>query len=72
MTLWASRDGQKVTIHGNINLDVKIQGSQVAEFAVTEDAQHVKHLWGSLGKLIEDAEAEAAPQPVHEPERGGF
>ena len=76
MTLWASRDGQKVTIHGNINLDVKIQASYVAEFAVTEDALHVKSLWGSLGRLIEEAEAERAastqPDPVHEPERGGF
>ena len=72
MTLWASRDGQKVTIHGNINLDVKIQGSRVAEFAVTEDAQHVKHLWGSLGTLIEQAEAERAPQPVHEAGPAGF
>ena len=62
MTLWASREGQKVTIHGNINLDVQIKGSRVAEFAVTEDAQHVKLLWGSLGRFIEEAEAERAAE----------
>lgn len=60
MTLWASRDGQKVTIHGNINLDLTVRKSQVAEFAVTEDAQHVKSLWHSLGEHIQAAEAERA------------
>jgi hypothetical protein len=60
MTLWASRDGQKVTIHGNNGLDVKVQDSRVQEFGVTEDAQHVQHFWGQLGELLEQAKQERA------------
>ena len=59
MTLWASRDGQTVTIHGNTNLDVKVELSQVREFSVTEHPAHLKHFWGQLGVLIEQAEAES-------------
>lgn len=62
MTLWAARDGQKITIHGNIHLDVKVQDGRVQEFAVTEDASHVKHFWGQLGTLIEQAETAAAAE----------
>ena len=72
MTLWASRDGQMVTIHGNTDLNVKIQGGRVEEFTVSADAQHIKHFWGTLGTLIEQAEAERAPQPVHEAAPSGF
>ena len=59
MTLWASRDGQKVTIHGNIGLDVQVRNGQVAEYAVNEHYAHLRHFWGHLGTLIEQAEAEA-------------
>ena len=70
MTLWVSRDGQAVTIHGNLGLDVKIQDSRVAEYTVSEDLGQIRALWGSLGKLIEEAEAELGV--VHDPEPGGF
>ena len=59
MTLWVSRDGQQVTIHGNVNLDVKVEKSRVDQFSVTEHQVHLRHFWGQLGALIEEAEAEA-------------
>ena len=58
MTLWTSRDGQKIAIHGNIHLDVKVTNGFVSEFTVTEDAQHVGSFWSQLGELVKDAEAE--------------
>jgi hypothetical protein len=58
VTLWASRDGQKVVIHGNIGLDVRVQNGQVAEYAVNEDARHVRSFWGQLGQLLDQAEAD--------------
>jgi len=62
MTMWASRDGQKISIHGNLGLDVEIRNGAVTQFTVTDPsgAPHLKSLWGQLGKLIEEAEAEAA------------
>lgn len=60
MTLWTTRDGQKVTIHGNVNLNVDVRESKVTEFGVTEHASHMKHFWSQLGREIEAAEAEAA------------
>ena len=60
MTLWASRDGQKVTIHGNNGVAMKLQDSRVAEFSVTEDAQHAGHFAGQLLELIEQAKQERA------------
>jgi hypothetical protein len=58
VTLWASRDGQKVVIHGNIGLDVRVQNGQVAEYAVHEDAAHVRGFWTNLGALLDQAEAD--------------
>jgi hypothetical protein len=74
MTLWVGREGQQVTIHGNIGLDVKVQAGMVREFAVNEHASHLRHFWGQLGKALEEAEAELNPPPlaVHEPGPGGF
>lgn len=60
MTLWASRDGQAVKIHGNIGLDVKIQNSGVAEYTINENAAHVRGFWSHLGRLLDEAEKEAA------------
>ena len=60
MTLWVSRDGEKVTIHGNTNLDVRVQDSRVSEFAVREHYAHLRHFWGQLGAQIEEAEQAAA------------
>ena len=71
MTLYAARDGQKITIHGNNGLGVRIQESRVAEFTVNEDWRHLRGFWGQLGDLIREAEAESG-QDVHEPEQGGF
>lgn len=56
MTLWVSRDGQTVAIHGNINLNVDIQGSRVREYAITEEAAHLRHFWGQLGHALDEAE----------------
>ena len=56
MTLWITRDGQTVAIHGNINLDVKIQDSRVQEYIVTEEATHLRHFWGQLGAALDEAE----------------
>jgi hypothetical protein len=73
MTLWATRDGQKITIHGNLHLNAEILESSVQGFRVTEDAGHVKGLWGQLGDLIRQAEDESRlPAEVHEPQQGGF
>lgn len=70
MTLWASREGDKITLHGNIHLDVKIQDSRVAEWAVTEDVGHVRSFWGSLGTLVNEAEKDEAADEVAELEAG--
>lgn len=59
MTLWVSRDGEAVTIHGNTGLDVKIQGSRVSEYAVSEHFMHLRSFWGQLGKVLSEAEAAA-------------
>jgi hypothetical protein len=60
MTLWASRDGQTVMIHGNLGLGVKIQESRVSEYTISEATPHLRSFWGSLGRLLEEAEAEQA------------
>ena len=58
MTLWVARDGQKVTIHGNINLDVNVRNSGVVDYQINEDASHVRSFWASLGRALDEAEAE--------------
>lgn len=60
MTLWVSRDGQTVAIHGNTNLTAKIEGSKVSEFAVTEHAAHLRYFHTQLGSMLDEAEAEAS------------
>jgi hypothetical protein len=62
MTLWVSRDGQKVTIHGNTGLDVKVEESRVTSFAVSEHYGHLRHFWGQLGVVLQEAEQDAADQ----------
>jgi hypothetical protein len=59
VTLWVSRDGQTVTIHGNLGLGVKIQDSRVQEYTVTEHFQHLRHFWGQLGHALDEAEKPA-------------
>lgn len=68
MTLWATASGDKVTLHGNVHLDMQIQGSRVTEWAVTEDIGHVRHFWGQLGALIN--QEEQAAEAVEELEEG--
>jgi hypothetical protein len=64
MTLWVTREGQNVTIHGNVNLRADVRDSRVTEWAVTEHAAHVRHFWSQLGREIDAAEAEARPAEV--------
>ena len=59
MTLWANRDGQAVTIHGNIGLSVSVRDSRVAEYSISENAAHVRSFWGQLGRLLDEAEQES-------------
>jgi hypothetical protein len=47
MTLHATREGQKITIH-----------HQPSDTHVTEDAAHVRYFHEQLGRLLNDAEAE--------------
>jgi hypothetical protein len=71
MTLWASRDGQTVKIHGNVGLDVSVRNGHVAEYAVTEDYRHLRHFWGMLGRELDEAEkleAEKAEKAEKAPE----
>ena len=46
MTLHASRDGQKITVHSTYG---------PATHAITEDAQHVRHFHTQLGELLDQA-----------------
>jgi hypothetical protein len=57
MTLWAYRDGQQIKVSAN---------SGGIEVKVTEAPEHLRHFWGELGKLLEEA-----AQPA-EPAEGGF
>jgi hypothetical protein len=70
MTLWVTRDGQEVTIHGNVGLDVKIEKSQVHNFTVSEHAAHLHHFWGELGRHLEEAGAEIRAQTATETAAG--
>lgn len=60
MTLHVTRDGQKVTIHGNLGLAVRVENSRVSDFSVSEDKGHLRHFWGQLGRVLEEAEVEAS------------
>jgi hypothetical protein len=58
MTLHATREGQKIQIHGNIGVDVTVRSSQVHEITINEDARHTEYFHGQLGKLLAEAKAE--------------
>jgi hypothetical protein len=62
LTLWVSRDGQAVTIHGNVGLDVKVESSQVREYSVTEHYAHLRSFWSSLGRELDEAEKPVAEE----------
>ena len=67
MTLHATRDGQKITVHGNVNTEVLVKDGHVQHVRITEDAQHVRFFHDQLGKLLFAAEEEraAAAEPEH-------
>ena len=58
MTLHATRDGQKITIHGNTGVDFKVTNSHLEGVHISEDARHVEYFHGQLGTLLADAKAE--------------
>ena len=60
MTLYATRDGQNITFHGNLGLDVEVRNSQVQAFHVTDPAglEHVRYFWRQLGEHLDAADAE--------------
>lgn len=68
MTLWVTRDGQKIVIHGNVNLSVRMEHGQVHEWSVHEHYMHLKHFAGTLLEQIKEAEheAEEAAKPAAE------
>ena len=74
MTLWVTRDGQKIVIHGNVNLSVRMEHGQVHEWSVHEHYMHLKHFAGTLLEQIKEAEheAEEAAKPAAEAEPGEF
>jgi hypothetical protein len=58
MTLHVTRDGQKVTIHGNLGLGLDLRDSKVFEFTVDEHFMHLRSFWGQLGGALDEAERE--------------
>jgi len=60
MTLHATREGDKITVHGNTGVALHMEGSQLQYARITEDYRHVKYFHSQLGTLIEAAEREAA------------
>jgi hypothetical protein len=71
MTLHATREGQKVTIHGNIGVDLKVASSHVSEVTITEEAQHVRNFHTQLGQILDEADAERAQPEAEEPRHSG-
>lgn len=72
MTLHVTRDGQTVTIHGNIGLHAHVEGSRVVDFAISEERMHLRSFWGQLGRVLDEVERDAADAIVAaaEPEGG--
>lgn len=60
MTLHATRDGQAITIHGNTGVSMHMENSVLHHARITETAQHVRHFWGYLGTLLDEAEKATA------------
>lgn len=76
MTLHATRDGQKITIHGNTGVDLEVRNSQLAGVHIGEDAQHVRYFHSELGRLLGAADeerkaAEQQPDAEHSTPHGG-
>ena len=58
MTLWLTREGVNVTIHGNTGVEVLVENSQLRKAEITEHYQHMKYFWSQLGDVIKQAEDE--------------
>lgn len=59
MTLHATRDGQKITVHGNNGVAMEVSDSRVTGVHITEEAQHVgAYFLEQLGRLVDEARAE--------------
>jgi hypothetical protein len=71
VTLHSTRDGQKITIHGNtgVSLDVALgtshpcphlvmENGYANHVRITEDAQHVRWFHDQLGRHLDEADAE--------------
>lgn len=61
MTMHATRDGEKITVHGNTGVDVSVVKSQLAWVKITEDYRHLEWFHSQLGELIAAAKAEFTP-----------
>jgi hypothetical protein len=59
VTLYATRDGQQITLHGNTGVHVAVENSQLLDVTITEHATHLRHFWGQLGSMLEASEIEA-------------
>jgi hypothetical protein len=69
LTLEVSREGRMVTISGPLmSQDQIILTKEGPKIVLSYDAMVMRHLWGQLGDVIQQAEAET----VHEPKQGGF
>jgi len=66
MTLHATREGGGTTIHGNLHVDLAVQDGRVTQVGITEDAQHVRHFWSQLGRLLAEAEGVTPGQYLYE------
>jgi len=66
MTLHVTRDGDKITIHGNINSDVTAENGRITHVGITEDVRHVRQVWGQLGRLLAEAEGTTPGQRLYE------
>lgn len=71
MTLHATREGQRITIHGNTGVSVDLalgaghgvphvvmENGYANHVRITEDAQHVRYFWHQLGEHLNAAERE--------------
>jgi hypothetical protein len=67
MTLWLTREGANVTIHGNTGVEVLVENSQLRKAEITEHYQHMKYFWSQLGDVIKQAEDEEKAAQEAEP-----
>ncbi|MGA9367550.1 MAG: hypothetical protein WBV35_08835 [Steroidobacteraceae bacterium] len=66
MTLHATREDGKITIHGNTGVSLELKDSRVWTLGITEDAQHVRQFWSRLGRLLAEHEGVTPGQYLYE------